>query len=72
MGHGWYVTTLCYSATAILMITVGSYTYNIPACISDGEYLLRIQSLAIHNPWPSGIPQVPASSNTTPSYCQSS
>ncbi|KAK7753958.1 hypothetical protein SLS62_004057 [Diatrype stigma] len=28
----------------------GSYTYNIPKCIPDGEYLLRIQSLAIHNP----------------------
>ncbi|KAB5539423.1 glycosyl hydrolase family 61-domain-containing protein [Coniochaeta sp. 2T2.1] len=26
------------------------YTYNIPKCIKDGEYLLRIQSLAIHNP----------------------
>ncbi|KAI1088041.1 glycoside hydrolase family 61 protein [Rostrohypoxylon terebratum] len=35
----------------------GSYTYTIPSCIEDGEYLLRIQSLAIHNPWPSGIPQ---------------
>ncbi|KAB5513317.1 glycoside hydrolase family 61 protein [Coniochaeta sp. 2T2.1] len=35
----------------------GSYTYNIPTCIQDGEYLLRIQSLAIHNPWPAGIPQ---------------
>ncbi|AEO65532.1 66d531bf-c4df-4c19-989a-eee75e7ac607 [Thermothielavioides terrestris] len=35
----------------------GSYTYNIPTCIPDGDYLLRIQSLAIHNPWPAGIPQ---------------
>ncbi|KAI1371610.1 glycoside hydrolase family 61 protein [Hypoxylon crocopeplum] len=35
----------------------GSYSYTIPSCIEDGEYLLRIQSLAIHNPWPSGIPQ---------------
>lgn len=26
------------------------YTYNIPKCIPNGEYLLRIQSLAIHNP----------------------
>ncbi|KAH8902650.1 glycoside hydrolase family 61 protein [Coniochaeta sp. PMI_546] len=31
------------------------YTYNIPKCIKDGEYLLRIQSLAIHNP--GGTPQ---------------
>lgn len=41
-----------------LTLAVGSYTYNIPKCISNGEYLLRIQSLAIHNPWPAGIPQV--------------
>ncbi|KAK0620092.1 glycosyl hydrolase family 61-domain-containing protein [Immersiella caudata] len=34
-----------------------SYTANIPSCIPDGEYLLRIQSLGIHNPWPAGIPQ---------------
>ncbi|KAK3295057.1 glycosyl hydrolase family 61-domain-containing protein [Chaetomium fimeti] len=27
-----------------------SYQYTIPKCIKDGEYLLRIQSLAIHNP----------------------
>ncbi|KAK3682197.1 glycosyl hydrolase family 61-domain-containing protein [Podospora appendiculata] len=31
------------------------YSYNIPKCIKDGEYLLRIQSLAIHNP--GGVPQ---------------
>ncbi|KAK3311067.1 glycoside hydrolase family 61 protein [Chaetomium strumarium] len=35
----------------------GSYTYNIPTCIPNGDYLLRIQSLGIHNPWPAGIPQ---------------
>ncbi|EMR69141.1 putative glycoside hydrolase family 61 protein [Eutypa lata UCREL1] len=34
-----------------------TYSSQIPRCIEDGEYLLRIQSLAIHNPWPSGIPQ---------------
>ncbi|RWA08580.1 hypothetical protein EKO27_g6523 [Xylaria grammica] len=34
-----------------------TYSYEIPKCIEDGEYLLRIQSLAIHNPWPAGIPQ---------------
>ncbi|KAI2473222.1 glycoside hydrolase family 61 protein [Annulohypoxylon bovei var. microspora] len=33
----------------------GSYSYTIPKCIPDGEYLLRIQSLAIHNP--GGVPQ---------------
>ncbi|KAF4987545.1 hypothetical protein FGRMN_10297 [Fusarium graminum] len=34
-----------------------SYTFNLPKCIANGEYLLRIQSLAIHNPWPAGVPQ---------------
>ncbi|KAI1424273.1 endoglucanase II [Xylaria sp. FL1777] len=34
-----------------------TYTYQLPTCIANGEYLLRIQSLAIHNPWPAGIPQ---------------
>lgn len=32
------------------MMETADYTYNIPKCIKDGEYLLRIQSLAIHNP----------------------
>jgi hypothetical protein len=27
-----------------------AYSYNIPKCIPDGEYLLRIQQLGIHNP----------------------
>ena len=30
--------------------TLVSYTTNIPKCIPNGEYLLRIQSLGIHNP----------------------
>lgn len=34
-----------------------SYSVTIPASVPDGEYLLRIQQLAIHNPWPAGIPQ---------------
>ncbi|KAI9902232.1 hypothetical protein N3K66_004049 [Trichothecium roseum] len=34
-----------------------SYTFTLPSCIPDGQYLLRIQQLGIHNPWPSGIPQ---------------
>jgi hypothetical protein len=38
--------------------TTVTYTYTIPKCLSNGEYLLRIQSLAIHNPYPAGIPQV--------------
>lgn len=35
-----------------------NYSAKIPSCIPDGEYLLRIHSLGIHNPWPAGIPQV--------------
>jgi Auxiliary Activity family 9 (formerly GH61) len=31
-------------------VEAAKYTFNLPACIPDGEYLLRIQSLAIHNP----------------------
>ncbi|KAJ4002543.1 hypothetical protein NW752_012464 [Fusarium irregulare] len=34
-----------------------SYTFNLPACIANGEYLLRIQSMGIHNPYPAGDPQ---------------
>lgn len=34
-----------------------SYTFTIPSCIPNGEYLLRIQSLGIHNPYPAGTPQ---------------
>lgn len=35
-----------------------TYSFTIPDCVPDGEYLLRIQSLAIHNPYPAGTPQV--------------
>ncbi|KAK4034541.1 glycosyl hydrolase family 61-domain-containing protein [Parachaetomium inaequale] len=34
-----------------------SYSAEIPSCIPPGDYLIRIQQLGIHNPWPSGIPQ---------------
>lgn len=34
-----------------------SYSATIPNCLPAGEYLLRIQQLGIHNPWPAGIPQ---------------
>jgi len=27
-----------------------AYTFNLPKCISNGEYLVRMQQLAIHNP----------------------
>ncbi|KAK4099403.1 carbohydrate-binding module family 1 protein [Parathielavia hyrcaniae] len=35
----------------------GSYTAQIPTCIPSGDYLIRIQNIGIHNPWPAGIPQ---------------
>ncbi|KAJ0160984.1 putative endo-beta-1,4-glucanase D [Colletotrichum tanaceti] len=34
-----------------------TYEHKIPTCLRDGEYLLRIHNLAIHNPWPAGVPQ---------------
>jgi hypothetical protein len=34
-----------------------SYSVTLPASLPSGDYLLRIQSLAIHNPYPGGIPQ---------------
>ncbi|RDW82058.1 glycoside hydrolase family 61 protein [Coleophoma cylindrospora] len=40
------------SATWVLNQT---YTFDLPTCVQDGDYLLRIQQLAIHNP--GGTPQ---------------
>jgi len=34
-----------------------TYTYTIPPNLPSGDYLLRIQQLGIHNPYPAGIPQ---------------
>ncbi|KAF2477574.1 uncharacterized protein BDR25DRAFT_364432 [Lindgomyces ingoldianus] len=34
-----------------------SYSVPIPSCVAPGDYLLRIEQLAIHNPYPGGIPQ---------------
>ncbi|KAL2202486.1 hypothetical protein CC79DRAFT_1372655 [Sarocladium strictum] len=34
-----------------------TYQVTLPVCIPNGEYLLRIQSLAIHNPYPAALPQ---------------
>ncbi|KAK0745017.1 glycoside hydrolase [Apiosordaria backusii] len=34
----------------VLIKGIVSYTSNIPRCIPDGEYLLRIQQLGLHNP----------------------
>ncbi len=33
-----------------------TYDITIPACVASGEYLVRIQSMAIHNPYPA-LPQ---------------
>ena len=35
----------------------GQFSITIPNCIASGDYLLRPQQLAIHNPYPAGIPQ---------------
>lgn len=55
MRSGFFLP--CYSLLAMFnrLNLADSYQYNIPRCIPDGEYLLRIQSLAIHNP--GGVPQ---------------
>jgi len=34
-----------------------TYTSKLPAGLPNGDYLLRTEQLAIHNPWPAGIPQ---------------
>lgn len=34
-----------------------SYSVTLPKSLPNGDYLLRVQQLAIHNPWPAGIPQ---------------
>ncbi|XTI82898.1 hypothetical protein V2W45_1464297 [Cenococcum geophilum] len=33
-----------------------SYSVIVPSCLAAGDYLLRIEQSAIHNPWPAGIP----------------
>lgn len=34
-----------------------TYSVTIPAAVPSGDYLLRIQQLAIHNPYPAALPQ---------------
>ncbi|KAF8853793.1 hypothetical protein BDZ45DRAFT_598044 [Acephala macrosclerotiorum] len=34
-----------------------TYNYTIPPALPSGDYLLRVQQLGIHNPYPAGIPQ---------------
>ena len=45
-----FISISPYFCEGILTIKTADYTYNIPKCIKDGEYLLRIQQLGIHNP----------------------
>lgn len=51
-----YCSQHCHTLTNLFSLT-DTYTATIPSCIPPGDYLLRIQSLGIHNPWPAGIPQ---------------
>jgi hypothetical protein len=44
------------SGTAVWNL-LQTYTYSIPPNLPSGDYLLRIQQLGIHNPYPAGIPQ---------------
>lgn len=46
-----------FSSGSAVWNLAGSYTAQIPSCIPSGDYLLRIQSLGIHNPYPAGTPQ---------------
>ena len=43
------------STTNTHSLQAETYTFNVPSCIPAGEYLIRIQQLAIHNP--GGVPQ---------------
>ena len=36
---------------------VETYSYTVPKALPNGDYLLRVQQLGIHNPYPAGIPQ---------------
>lgn len=51
MAHGWYASppvSLCpYPPISDLL---GEYSANIPASLPSGDYLLRIEQIALHNP----------------------
>src|SRR5688572_28226869 len=38
-------------------ITTETYTATLPATLPNGEYLIRIEQLGLHNPYPAGTPQ---------------
>lgn len=45
-----------FSGSSATWPTAASYTYKLPTCLADGDYLLRMEQLAIHNP--GAAPQV--------------
>jgi hypothetical protein len=46
-----------FSGNSANWVMSQTYSFKLPTCLPDGEYLLRIQQLGIHNPYPGGIPQ---------------
>lgn len=50
MAPAQYVYFSPFSMPADSDKVAATYTGNIPKCIPNGEYLLRIQQLGIHNP----------------------
>ncbi|KAI0024209.1 glycosyl hydrolase family 61-domain-containing protein [Xylariomycetidae sp. FL0641] len=49
-GSGEWFKFYDWGPTASGWTMKDTYSSTIPGCLADGEYLLRIQSLAIHNP----------------------
>lgn len=45
-----------FSGSSATWPTAASYTYKLPTCLANGDYLLRMEQLAIHNP--GAAPQV--------------
>jgi len=56
-GSGGWFKIKDWGANGGAWAMQATYSFNIPSCVPAGEYLVRIQSLGIHNPWPAGIPQ---------------
>lgn len=52
-----------FSGTTASWPLAQTYSFTLPSCIPDGQYLLRIEQLAIHNPYPAGTPQVSSPPN---------
>ena len=56
-GQSWRLWDGCLSGGSATWDLSDTYRVTIPSCIAARQYLLRIQQLAIHNPYPAGIPQ---------------